>query len=103
MSKLEELKAALEAATPGEWVSTGVVVAVPGDGGMDYLLQGRSDGVRNDPNIEFAALAHNMMPTLLEAADKLRIMETVFSKKDPDPLAAFAAIEQARHVLEELK
>ena len=78
MTKLEELKAAYEATTPGERYSTGVVVCVPAEGGMDYLLRGcHADGVKNDPEVEFAVLAHNLMPTLLEAVELLKELRSV--------------------------
>ena len=93
MTKIEELKAAYAAATPGEWLSRegdtlnperiyGVVkVLSPDQHGCDP-----SDGERTEVIVEvyptahdegkvdaeFIALAHNMMPQLLEAVETLR-------------------------------
>ena len=79
MTKLEELKAAYEAATPGEWVT--------GKGGTAYYpLQIRcvssdwdsliaafhSWDAQKESNANFIALAHNLMPQLLEAVETLR-------------------------------
>ena len=78
MTKFEELKAAYGAATPGEWVT--------GKGGTAYYpLQIRcvssdwdsliaafhSWDAQKESNANFIALAHNLMPTLLEAATEL--------------------------------
>ena len=93
MTKLEELKAAYAAATPGEWLSRegdtlnperiyGVVkVLSPDQHGCDP-----SDGERTEvivevyptahdegkADAEFIALAHNLMPQLLEAVELLK-------------------------------
>lgn len=83
MTKLEELKAAYDATAPGERYSTGVVVCVPAEGGMDYLLRGcRADGIKNDPEVEFATIAHNLMPQLLEAVELIEDVATGNSEYD---------------------
>lgn len=73
-TKIEELRVAFEAATPGEW---GV-----GKGNAENLLYGEGNFITEfpvygcypkeaAPNATFIALAHNLMPTLLEAANHL--------------------------------
>ena len=95
MTKIEELKAAYAAATPGEPIkayvwegddASGVTVfyGTPNrDGDLSYeqvLLEQDFDNVYdNSPALfEFIALAHNLMPTLLEAID---LLETVGSAR----------------------
>ena len=83
MNKLEELKAAYEAATPGEWeVDSGTHVAAwkygkdtfgcrsiakCGHGLGSTVVQGESNVI----NATFIALAHNNMAALLEAVEIL--------------------------------
>ena len=79
-TKLEELKAAYEAATPGEWWEDddGFVAAGQGDS-YRTVADARCDVAPfSDANTEFIALAHNLMPTLLEAID---LLETVGSAR----------------------
>ncbi len=83
--KIEELKAALEAATKGEWgVDSGTHVT-KWDFGKDRfgcrsvaqtgrgLKQPQTE--ENCANATFIALSHNLMPTLLEAVELLRDIE----------------------------
>lgn len=89
MTKLEELKAAYEAATPGEWVT--------GKGGTAYYpLQIRcvssdwdsliaafhSWDAQKESNAVFIALAHNLMPALLEAVNLLETLRYSMSQYD---------------------
>ena len=73
MTKLEELKAAFEAAAPGNWTAPGL----NSQGGEVACLLDNPNGLRlvsgnfNRPDAEFIALAHNLMPDLLQAADLL--------------------------------
>ena len=73
MTKIEELKATLAAATPGEWVRRGSQIHC-----RRALLAKCQFGPDNellDPeaanDAEFIALAHNLMPQLLEAVELL--------------------------------
>lgn len=89
MTKLEELKAAYEAATPGEW-------ATEKGGTAYYPLQIRSNTEdwdhfivafhswesHREDNAKFIALAHNLMPTLLEAVDLLETLRYSMSQYD---------------------
>ena len=89
MTKIEELKAAYAAATPGEPIkayvwegddASGVTVfyGTPNrDGDLSYeqvLLEQDFDNVYdNSPALfEFITLAHNLMPQLLEAVEVLK-------------------------------
>ena len=73
MTKLEELKAALEAATPGEWeplMTCGELhVCTPVNEGCDV---GTICVPYERPDATFIALAHNLMPQLLEAVEVLK-------------------------------
>ena len=79
-TKLEELRDALEAATPGEWWEDddGFVAAGHGDS-YRTVADARCDVAPfSDANTEFIALAHNLMPQLLEAVE---LLETVGSAR----------------------
>ena len=84
MTKLEELKAAYEAATPGEWAAPGF----NSQGGRVACLLDNPDGLRlvsgnfKRPDAKFIALAHNMMPQLLEAVDLLETLRYSMSQYD---------------------
>lgn len=83
MTKLEELKAALEAATPGEWeplMTCGELhVCTPVNEGCDV---GTICVPYERPDATFIALAHNLMPTLLEAVDLLETLRYSMSQYD---------------------
>jgi len=96
MTKIEQLKASYEAARGGKWSAPGYYEVV---NDADELV---CNDVASTATAEFIALANNMMPQLLAAAEKLQMMVDVFNRKDIDPLMAFTALEQARHTLEEL-
>lgn len=80
MTKLEELKAALEAATPGEWeplMTCGELhVCTPVNEGCDV---GTICVPYERPDATFIALSHNLMPTLLEAVG---LLDEVGNAKD---------------------
>ena len=89
MTKLEELKAAYEAATPGEWVtgkgSTAYyplqIRCVSSD--WDSLIAAfHSWDAQKESNANFIALAHNLMPALLEAVDLLETLRYSMSQYD---------------------
>ena len=103
VTKLEELKAAYEATAQGERYSTGVVVCVQAEGGMDYLLRGcHADGIKNDPEVQFAAIAHNLMSTLLEAVELLETVSSARACQDHE-FDVDAWFKQVRSLLEKLK
>ena len=107
MTKLEELKAAYGAGTPGEWVT--------GKGGTAYYpLQIRcvssdwdsliaafhSWDAQKESNANFIALAHNLMPTLLEAVEALK----AYSNASYLQFATDSTLhDNARAILEKLK
>ena len=72
MTKLEELKAAYEAATKGEWdISRHATPESHPQYGV--YAEGQQNDlaiVRGDANAQFIALAHNAMPVLLEAVEQ---------------------------------
>lgn len=67
MRKLEELKAAYEASAPGEWEAIGARIGNPIAG-----ITAETFGKTPYENAEFIALAHNLTPTLLQAAKLLQ-------------------------------
>ena len=76
MTKIEELKAAFEAATPGEWESQGFAISnIQTErirGGVLANITGH--GMTQEyaeKTATFIALAHNLMPQLLEAVELL--------------------------------
>ena len=108
MTKLEELKVAYEAATPGEWdfvVADNAVVpftsVVDSDGEM--LLRHRY-GVsgKAQRDMQFIALAHNLMPTLLEAAELLETVSSARACQDHE-FDVDAWFKQVRSLLGNLK
>lgn len=97
MTKLEELKAAYEAATKGEWVvkqereykaCNSRVLCEEGY----TVAQGYSSGTTKktynelwkeaEGNTNFIALAHNLMPTLLEAVEVIQEIERGWPDED---------------------
>ena len=104
MIKLEQLKAAHEAATGGEWdyfVGDNAtppycsVTAIHGDNILRHRL-GVTGQAQND--VMFVALSHNMMPQLLEAAD---LLSWAFRNLDDSKHEHLR--DQIRDVLEKLK
>lgn len=89
MPKLEQLKAAYEAAIHGEWV-TGKggtayyplqIRCVSGD--WDSLIAAfHSWDAQKESNATFIALSHNLMPQLLEAVDLLETLRYSMSQYD---------------------
>lgn len=70
MTKIEELREAYENATPGEWeVEQGPISVVIGPKGQPIA---RLTGWPDSPDARFITLAHNMMPQLLEAVEKVQ-------------------------------
>ena len=72
MSKLEELKAAFEAATPEDWTLFGGAVCKGRS--TITIAQCYQTAVEDEwkRNSEFIALAHNLMPQLLDAVEALQ-------------------------------
>ena len=104
MTKLNELKAAYEAATPGEWWEDddGFVAAGHGDS-YRTVADARCDVAPfSDANTEFIALAHNMMPNLLEAVEHLEGI-LAWAKKNNVVLGCVDNHEQAQETMEKLK
>ena len=81
MTKIEELKAAYEAATKGAWrtfeddESTDVM-----DKHGDHILT--MCGLNDSRDATFIALAHNLMPQLLEAVELLKELRNSLSQYD---------------------
>ena len=100
MTNLEELKAAYVAATPGEWREDddGFIVSGNWD---DYktVVDARCDKEPfADANTAFIALAHNLMPTLLEAVGVLKQIDALHPKD-----SILIEVQAVRTVLEKLK
>lgn len=114
MTKIEELKAAYEAATQGKWRRNGTLlyegVRIGDDGfnpavknfqtlgGMgDHDQFGYDNQLRSADNANFIALAHNLMPQLLEAVELMQLGCEYASPLPPEFVARIEAL------LEELK
>ena len=91
MTKLNELKAAYEAATPGEWGDQDGIIwgeSCVDNSDESYLvcdLAGDPISAVNEQDVQnghFITLAHNMMPTLLEAVDLLETLRYSMSQYD---------------------
>ncbi len=103
MGKLEELKAALEAATKGEWVTEkGGTAYYPlqirsnTEGWDHFIVAFHSWESNREDNAHFIALAHNLMPTLLEAVELLE--DVAMGNSEYDDLS-----KRAAELLEKLK
>ena len=91
MTKLEELKAALESATPGEWklITAGTRISGfkhPFDfvqvAPMRFITCEGLSREEANTNAQFTILAHNLMPALLEAVDLLETLRYSMSQYD---------------------
>lgn len=114
MTKLEELKAALEAATPGEWEVNSETHITLWDigkarfGCRSIAHTGHGVGAnqpQNDENCSnatFIALAHNLMPNLLEAIDLLETVSSARARQDHE-FDVDAWFKQVRSLLEKFK
>lgn len=114
MTKLEELKAAFEAATKGEWEVNSETHITLWDigkarfGCRSIAHTGHGVGAnqpQNDENCSnatFIALAHNLMPTLLEAVDELSRFVEYLDTASGDG-AYEHEIQRAITILEKLK
>lgn len=116
-TKLEELKAAYEAATPGKWavkqqreyqVCNSRVICDKGYA----VAQGYSSDSNHktykdlwaeaEGNTNFIALAHNLMPTLLEAVELLETVSSARACQDHE-FDVDAWFKQVRSLLGDLK
>lgn len=108
MSKLEELKAAYGVATPGEWdyvvaesAETPSSFVVDEEG--EHTLRHRYGVTRKaQRDVDFIALAHNLMPALLEAATELARFIDYLDTASGDG-AYEHEIQRALAILEKLK
>ena len=110
MTKLEELKAAYEAATPGEWNNTeqsNGLNSVYGNCQFDSMADADliAFDLRNGDDAEFIALAHSLMPQLLEAVEALKAVKGALAG-NPQVHVGNTTVHYAYHkansVLEEL-
>ena len=111
MTKLEELKAAYDAATPGEWtvkqqreyrVCNSRVICDKGYAvAQGYSSDSNHKAYKDlwaeaEGNTAFTALAHNLMPQLLEAVELIE--DVALGNSEYDDLS-----ERAAELLEKLK
>ena len=74
MTKLEALRAAYADSSPGAWVQEDAFIFAPDFRVADYTAADEDvmpDDMQ-DANAQFSALAHNLMPMLLETVDELQ-------------------------------
>ena len=118
MTKLEELKAALAASTPGEWAvkqereyqacnsrvlcDKGYIVAQGYSSDTSHGKTYRELWAEAEGNTNFIALAHNLMPTLLEAIDLLETVSSARACQDHE-FDVDAWFVQVRRLLGDLK
>ena len=111
-TKLEELKAALAASTPGEWAvkqereykacnsrvlcDKGYTVAQGYSSDTSHGKTYRELWAEAEGNTNFIALAHNLMPQLLEAVELIE--DVALGNSEYDDLS-----ERAAELLEKLK
>ena len=108
MTKLEQLKAAFEAATPGEW---DYFIASNADRPNSQVLDSNDDNLlthskgitgRAQSDVELITLAHNLMPALLDAAIELTKFIDYLDTASGDG-AYEHEIQRALAILEKLK
>ena len=104
MTKLEELKAAYGAATPGEWETNQDVDITSGVKFVATALYPDSEVATQIEynNADFIALAHNLMPQLLEAIDLLETVSSARACQDHE-FDVDAWFKQVRRLLGNLK
>ena len=117
MKKIEELKAAYAAGTNGTWnteqssrtdiyiLSDSIVaknkwVATACNHEMHPT---EAENERNKANAQFIALAHNLMPSLLELIDKYEMLTAVLYTHGVDHPVTHEAEDMLRESLENLK
>lgn len=102
MTKIEELRAAFEAATSGKWgvrpFGTSHAGAI--GCGMDLIamMYNRNE---EEADAHFITLAHNLMPALLEAVEALQNLKQAV-EFTPLGVRGIKAVDQARAALEKL-
>ena len=102
MTKLAELKAAFEAATPGEWWYAAANETEYECGVGDFPISVPT----TKANAQFIALAHNAMPMLLEAVEALKSIKQALAGNPQVRVGnttVHYAYMQANNALENLK
>ena len=118
MTKLEELKAALAASTPGEWAvkqereykacnsrvlcDKGYTVAQGYSSDTSHGKTYRELWAEAEGNTNFIALAHNLMPQLLEAVGLLEDPTSTI-RFAPNGIATIKCIARIDTLMEKLK
>lgn len=102
MNKIEKLKAAFEASTPGEWRigDAGATLFGPKTGAPSPETVA---AVRKKINAEFIALAHNMMPDLLSVVDEMQSFIEHLAVASNDDGAYESEIQRALSLLSKLR
>ena len=108
MTKIEELKAAYEAATPGEWETAchhrrdGLIDwdVCEADGGD--MIADLSSIMNGEANAKLITIMHNNLPALLEAVEALESLEQTV-RYLPLGVASIKACENASTALEKLQ
>ena len=116
MTKLEQLNAAYAASTQGEWSTYAPCSGqdgFPDNYSIGCDTETRSTYVASVPgathyawsqnNAKFIALAHNMMPDLLEAVDLLRLAAATIENEYPESDDRYEIAVRANELLEKLK
>ena len=103
-NKIEELQAAFEAATPGEWsMDDGIIYGINKDGDSHPVCDVACDPVnavneQDEHNATFIILARQMMPALLCAVEALKASREYLSSEGS--YATFKIVAEAIDKLE---
>ena len=108
MTKLEELKAAFEAATKGEWdytIQSNGLTSVYGNCQQDSMADAEliAFDLHNTDDATFIALSHNLMPALLESVDLLRLAAATIEIEYPESDDRYEIAVRANELLEKLR
>lgn len=106
MTKLEELKAAYEMLGVKEACRTRVIESDPYRSHVvtaGCCVLAECNGVTKEAMGNFIALAHNMMPDLLEAIDRYEALTSVLYSHGTDHPVTHKAEDMLRATLEKLK
>lgn len=93
--KLEAIKAAARGATQGEWISTGIVIGVPVEGGLDYIIEATSKNHDADM-LYLEAVQPQVVLALIERLERAEAREDVRELRDAGYAVAVFSPEELR-------
>lgn len=96
----ERIRAAALAATQGDWESTGIVIAIPEEGGMRYIIEATGHNPNHDADMAYLeAVQPRIMLALLERLVRAEMPPPAptGSLKDRTTAAAIRALRESGH------